>query len=395
MKDFGNKDTRFDEVINRIGTHSDKWDSMESLFGVSPHSGISMWVADMDFKPPECVSEAIKKMNDHGVYGYFGDDSDYKAAIKWWMKEQHTWDIKASWIFTTHGLVNGTSMCVDAYTEPGDAIILFTPVYHAFARVIDAADRSVTECPLEIKDGRYSMNLPAYEKLLTGKEKMIILCSPHNPGGTVWTKKELEALADFAEKHDLLIVSDEIHHDFVMPGQLHCPMAKIDRDISHRLVMMTAPTKTFNIAGCHTGNVIIEDEVLRAKFAKRMKALGISGNSFGMMMTEAVYSPEGAYWVSALMKYIDENARIFDEGIAKIKGAESMGLQSTYLSWVDFSGTGLSIEDVIERVQESAEIAASHGSSFGQGGETYLRFNIGLPRTRLVEAIERLQKAFG
>lgn len=384
----------FDEVISRIGTHSEKWDSMETLFGVSPHGGISMWVADMDFRPPKCITDAIEKMQKHGIYGYFGDDSDYKASIKWWMKEVHNWDIDPSWIFTTHGLVNGTSICIDTFTEVGDAVVLFTPVYHAFARVIDAADRKLTECPLVVENGRYVFDFDAYEKLLTGKEKMLILCSPHNPGGTVWMRHELEALADFATKHDLIIVSDEIHHDLIMPGQMHIPMANIKKDIIDRLIMMTAPTKTFNIAGCHTGNVIIEGPKLRAKFAKRMKALGISGNSFGMMMTEAAYSPEGAYWVTALMKYIDENARLFDEGIAEIDGAESMGLQSTYLAWVDFSNTGLDRDDVIERIQESAEIAASHGSTFGTGGENYMRFNIGLPRKQLKEAIARLQKAF-
>lgn len=394
MKNFDGVSKDFDEVINRIGTHSDKWDSMESLFGVSPHEGIAMWVADMDFRPPQCIANTIEKMHNHGIYGYFGDDSDYRAAIKWWMKETHSWDIDPSWIFTTHGLVNGTAICIDAFTKPGDAVVLFTPVYHAFARVITAAERSVTECPLVIENGRYVFDFEAFEKCLTGHETMLILCSPHNPGGTVWMRQELEALADFAVKHDLLIVSDEIHHDLIMPGQMHIPMANINDDITDRVVMMTAPTKTFNIAGCHTGNVIIEDPKLRAKFAKRMKALGISGNSFGMMMTEAAYSPEGAYWVTALMKYIDENARIFDEAITEIDGAVSMGLQSTYLAWVDFSGTGLDPQDVIERVQEGAEIAASHGATFGTGGETFLRFNIGMPRVRLVEAVTRLKKAF-
>lgn len=394
MKTFGDGSTDFDEVISRIGTHSEKWDSMESLFGVSPHEGMAMWVADMDFRPPKCVADCIDKMQKHGIYGYFGDDSDYKASIKWWMWEVHRWDIQASWIFTTHGLVNGTSICIDTFTKVDDAVILFTPVYHAFARVIKAADRTVTECPLVIENGRYVFDFDTYEKLLTGKETMLILCSPHNPGGTVWMRQELGALAEFAKKHDLIIVSDEIHHDLIMPGQMHIPMARIKKDITNRLIMMTAPTKTFNIAGCHTGNVIIEDEVLRTKFAKRMKALGISGNSFGMMMTEAAYSPEGAYWVNALMKYIDENARLFDEAIMDIDGAVSMGLQSTYLAWVDFSGTGLDPEDVIERVQEGAEIAASHGASFGAGGESYLRFNIGMPRTQLLEAMTRLKKAF-
>ena len=394
MDTFDTATTGFDEVINRVGTHSQKWDSMEQLFGISQNGGIAMWVADMDFRPPECVANAVEKMHNHGVYGYFGEDADYKASIKWWMKEMHSWDIDESWIFTIHGLVNGTSICVDTFTQAGDAVVLFTPVYHAFARVIEAADRNVTECPLIIENGRYVFDFYAYEKLLTGKERMLILCSPHNPGGTVWSPQELEAVADFAQKHDLIIVSDEIHHDLIMPGQTHTPMANINKDITDRLIMMTAPTKTFNIAGCHTGNVIIKDTKLRGKFAKRMKALGISGNSFGMMMTEAAYSPEGARWVTDLMKYIKENARIFDEAIKDIEGAVSMGLQSTYLAWVDFSATGLPPRNVIERVQVRGRIAASHGTTFGTGGESYLRFNIGMPRAQLIDAITRLKSAF-
>jgi cystathionine beta-lyase len=394
MKEFGGQIGDFDEIINRVGTHSDKWDSMETNYGVSPERGLAMWVADMDFRPPQCATDAIKRMCDHGIYGYFGDDADYKSSIIWWMKECHQWNVKPEWIFSTNGLVNGTALCVQAFTEKDDAIVLFTPVYHAFARVIEAADRKVTECPLVIENGRYVFDFDAYEKLLTGKETMLILCSPHNPGGTVWLRQELEELADFAIKHDLKIVSDEIHHDLIMPGQLHIPMAEVKKDISDRLIMMTAPTKTFNIAGCHTGNVIIEDEKLRATFAKTMKATGTSPNAFGLHMTEAVYSPDGAYWVGALMRYIDENARIFDEGINEIEGAQSMGLQATYLSWVDFTETGLSPMYIAERIQDVAEIAASHGTTFGKGGENFMRFNIGMPRARLEDAVQRLHKAF-
>lgn len=385
----------FDEVINRVGTHSDKWDNMERFYGVSPKDGIAMWVADMDFRPPSCAADAIKRMHEHGVYGYFGDGADYMSAIIWWMKERHNWDIEQSWIFTAHGLVNGTAMVVDTFTEPGDGIILFSPVYHAFSRVINAADRKVVECPLKIADDRYTMDFDAYEEILTGNEKMIILCSPHNPGGTVWTKDELQNLANFAKKHDLLIVSDEIHHDLVMPGQMHVPMPLADPSIIDRLIMMTAPTKTFNIAGCHTGQIIIQDEKLRAQYAKRTKAMGISGNTFGLMMTEAVYSTEGSYWVNSLMSYLDENARIFDEGINRIPDLHSMGLQATYLAWVDFSEFGMRMPEVVDKLQKEAKIAASHGSTFGTGGENFMRFNIGLPRSRLVEAVKRMQDAFG
>ena len=383
----------FDEIIDRVGTHSSKWDMMEPIYGVSPQDGIPMWVADMDFRPPQCVSDAVKAMHDHGVYGYFGDEGAYRAAIQWWMKERHGWALDKDAIFTTHGLVNGTAMCVDAFTQAGDGVVLMTPVYHAFARVIKAAGREVIECPLALDAGKYQMDFDAWDAQMTGKETMLILCSPHNPGGRVWTSDELRGVAAFAKRHDLILVSDEIHHDLVMPGHRHIPMANID-GVEDRLVMMTATTKTFNIAGSHTGNVIIPDADLRARFAARMAAMGMSANSFGLFMTEAAYSPDGAAWVDALILYLDGNRKLFDEGVSAIPGVTSMSLESTYLAWVDFTGTGISQSGITDRVQSGARIAANHGPTFGTGGENFLRFNLATPRARVAEAVERLQKAF-
>jgi len=309
------------------------------------------------------------------------------------MAERHGWQIEPDWIFTTHGLVNGTAMCVDTYTDLGDAVVLFTPVYHAFARVINAAGREVRECPLVNNDGRYEMDFAAYDALMTGKERMLILCSPHNPGGRVWAREELQGVADFARRHDLILVSDEIHHDLVMPGHRHIPMAHID-GIDDLLVMMTATTKTFNIAGAHLGNVIIPDDSLRARFAKRMAAMGLSPNSFGLFMAEAAYSEEGTEWVDALCAYLDETRRMFDKGINAIPGVKSMPLEATYLSWVDFSGTGMDAAEFTRRVEQEARICVNHGPTFGSGGDGFLRFNIATPRARVAEAVERLQAAF-
>ena len=275
----------FDEVIDRIGTHSVKWDCMESLYGVSPQEGIAMWVADMDFRPPQAVQDALQGLLQQGVYGYWGDESAYQAAIAWWMANRHGWTVQPDWIFTTHGLVNGTALCLQAFTEPGDGIVLMTPVYHAFARVIRAAGRKVVECPLAQVGGRYEMDFDAWEAKMDGTAKILILCSPHNPGGRVWTEAELKATAEFAKRHNLILVSDEIHHDLVMPGHKHVPMAVAAPD--QPVVMMTATTKTFNIAGGHSGNVIIADPALRGRFAATMAALGISANSFGIAMATA------------------------------------------------------------------------------------------------------------
>jgi cystathionine beta-lyase len=384
----------FDEIIDRHGTHSSKWDMMEPIYGVPARDGISMWVADMDFRPPQCVSDAVAKMHAHGIYGYYGDEADYRAAICWWMQNRHGWAVDPTWIFTTHGLVNGTGLCVDTYTQPGDGVVLFTPVYHAFARVIKAAGREVVECPLKNNNGRYEMDFAAYDAQMTGAEKMLILCSPHNPGGRVWSRAELQGVADFARRHDLILVSDEIHHDLVMPGHSHIPMTLVDERILDRLVMMTATTKTFNIAGTHSGNVIIPDEALRARFARRMSALGISPNSFGLFMAEAAYSPEGAAWVDELIGYLDGNRQLFDATINDIPGLASMPLEATYLAWVDFSGTGMERAEYTRRVEQDARIAVNHGPTFGSGGEDFLRFNLATPRARVEEAVSRLKDAF-
>ncbi|MEM1232753.1 MAG: MalY/PatB family protein [Pseudomonadota bacterium] len=385
-------DTPFDHVSDRRGTHCMKWDMMEPIYGVSKDDGLAMWVADMDFAPPACVQEALRGMLDHGIYGYFGDDTKYLSAIQWWMAERHGWELEPGHVFTTHGLVNGTAMCVDAFTAPGDGVVLFTPVYHAFARIIRAAGRDVVEMEMVNEGGRYGLDFDAYDAAMQGHEKMLILCSPHNPGGRVWTRAELEGVAEFARRHDLVLVSDEIHHDLTF-GARHIPMTQID-DIADRLVMMTAATKTFNIAGAHLGNVIIADPELRARFGARMAALGISPNSFGLFMATAAYSPQGAAWVDDLCTYIDGNRKLFDKAVNAIPGLASMEMESTYLSWVDFSGTGMGQSEFTKRVEKDARIAVNHGPTFGKGGDSFLRFNIATQRSRVEEAVERLGDAF-
>ncbi len=384
----------FDRIIDRRGTHSAKWDMMESLYGVPAGDGLSRWVADMDFPPPAAVQGAVERMAAHGVYGYFGDDRAYLEAIRWWMATRHGWEVEPASIFTVHGLVNGTALCVDTWTRPGQAVALMTPVYHAFARVIRAAGREVRELPLAVRDGRHEMDFGAWDGLMTGSERMLILCSPHNPGGRVWTEAELRATADFAEQHDLILVSDEIHHDLVFPGRWHIPFLTAAPQAAGRTAMMTATTKTFNLAGAHIGNVILPDPALRAAFARRHQALGISPNAFGMHMATAAYSPEGADWVDALMAYLDGNRQVFDAGINAIPGLRSMRLEATYLAWVDFTATGMGVEEVTARVQAGARIAANHGETFGRGGQGWMRFNLATPRARVEAAVERLAAAF-
>jgi cystathionine beta-lyase len=270
---------------------------------------------------------------------------------------------------------------------------MFTPIYHAFFRVIRSAGRQVVECPMTLMNGRYTLDFDRYDAMMTGNEKLLVFCSPHNPGGRVWTRAELEGVLQFAKRHDLIIVSDEIHHDLIMPGQTHIPMATIP-GAAERLVMMSAATKTFNLAGMHTGNVTISDPDLRRSFETKMGALGISPNAFGKHMVTAAYTPEGAEWVDALMSYIDGNRQIFDEGMRAIPGLKSMHLDGTYLAWVDFADTGMTAPEVQRRIAKDAKIAVNDGDSFGAGGVTFQRFNLATPRSRVEDAVERMQKAF-
>ncbi len=384
----------FDEPIERRGSACAKWDLMESLYAVPPGQGIAMWVADMDFRPPSSVQRAVEAMAAHGVYGYPAGDRAACEAAAAWMARRHGWPVDPDHLLTVHGLVNGAALCVDAFSEPGDGVLLFTPVYHAFARVIRAAGRRVVESPLARDGARYVMDLDDAAARLDSRLRLVVLCSPHNPGGRVWSAAELAALAGFCDRHGLILVSDEIHHDLVFPPHRHVPTALAAPGILPRLVAMTAATKTFNIAGAHTGNLIVPDAGLRRRLAARIAGLGLSPGAFGLAMVTAAYSDDGAAWLAALIPYLDANRRLFDAAIAAIPGARSMPLEATYLGWVDFSGTGLSPAEVIARVERQAGIATNHGESFGTGGEGFLRFNFALPRARLAEACARLSAVF-
>ncbi|WP_265500210.1 MalY/PatB family protein [Paracoccus beibuensis] len=388
-------DPDFDQIIDRRGTRCSKWDDMQSAYGVDPDNGLAMWVADMDFRPPQSVQRAVEAAVAHGVYGYPGANRPYLDAICWWMENRHGWQVQPDWVLTCSGLVNGVAMALNAFTAPGDGVIVMSPVYHAFGRVIRAGRRDLVELPLAQREGIYHMDWDSWEGMLKGQERLLILCSPHNPGGRVWTFEELSQVADFCRRHDLILISDDIHCDLVMPDSpRHRMIATVAPDIADRLVTLTAATKTFNIAGAHIGNAIIADPDLRARFKAALMAAGISPAMLGMDMVAAAYSPEGAAWVDALVDYLDGNRRIFDDGVNAIPGLRSMPLQATYLSWVDFSGTGMTPAEFTARVEGTAQIAANHGATFGTGGDRFVRFNLATPRARVIEAVRRLQKAF-
>lgn len=385
----------FDEIIDRRGTDASKWDLMESFSGVSPKDGLAMWVADMDFRAPDFLQDAVQKLLDKANYGYFSGIETYHDAVKWWMLNRHGWSVETEWMFVTYGLGNGIAMALHAFSAPGDGVVTFTPVYHEFAAKIAKTGRQNTQLPLAMKpDGTYFMDFDAYDALLTGGEKIVLISSPHNPAGRVWTKEELTALADFCVRHDLLLVSDEIHNDLILPGHTYVPTHLAVPQITDRLIAMTSGSKTFNIAGARTGCVMIPDPKLRARFDSFYRSLDISPNLLGISLTRAAYSPQGALWVDALVEYLAGNADLFSTRMNAIPGVRAMPMQSTYLAWVDFAGTGMSQTEILDRIHRDARIAPTPGSGLGTGGESFQRFNLAMPRARLEEACNRLADAF-
>lgn len=385
---------QFDRIIDRRGTGSNKWDNMEKYFGVSPKDGLAMWTADSDYPTAPCVTDALHAAADFGIFGYTGDYSGYFAAIRWWMQTRHSWTIEEDWILTAQGLGNALALCIDVFSDPDDHIVTFSPVYHEFANKTARAGRRLTECPL-VRDGdTYMLDLEDAQSRMTGREKVLLWCSPQNPSGRIWTPEELRAIADFAARNDLVLVSDEVHHDLVYSGESFVPMDIAAPQARPRLVVLTAASKTFNIAGQHTGNMIIPDSALRATMQQRLRTLNYDPSGLGVQMVTAAYSADGAAWVDAQMDYLDGNRAAFDAAIAEIPGVHSLRLQSTFLAWVDFSGTGMDFDGFHARIRDDVRIAASPGPSFGAGGESFMRFNLAMPRARVIEAGARLQSAF-
>ena len=382
----------FDEIIDRRNTHAQKWDEVEDRYGVPSTTGIPLWIADMDFRAPAAVNAALQQMAEHGVHGYYGPDDSFREALVGWMARRHDWQIQPEWALQTHGLGNALAVTINACSAPGEGVIVFSPVYHSFMRIIKANDRRVHASPLRLEHGRFHMDIAALEASLTGDEKILFLCSPHNPGGRVWTANELREVADFCFRHKIILVSDEVHHDLIMPGHSHSITSKVAPEVRDLLITLVATSKTFNIAGIETGTMLVESEALRRQVARARNAMNISNNRFGMLMAEAAYR-EGDEWLDTLIPYLDRNRQLMNGAIAGIPGLSVMNLEATYLAWVDFSGTGMQREELITRLT-AVGLAPSEGRTFGPEGDLHMRFNIACRHALLDEAMTRLADAF-
>lgn len=382
----------FNERTLRRGTLSYKWDQGEKLFG--DPDVLPLWVADMDFKCAPAIVRAVNERAAQAIYGYTIRTEEYVQAITGWFRRRHHWDIDAAWLTDSPGVVPSLSIAVQSLTEPGDAVILQSPVYNPFYDVILKNGRKLAESPLLLKENRYEMDYDRLEALMKEGAKLLLLCSPQNPGGRVWTKEELVRLGDLCVKYDVKVVADEIHCDLVFPEHRHFPFASLSEAFAERTVTCLAPSKTFNIPGLQTSFTVISNRELKRKFDRMIEALGIgSVNFFGPSATMAAYNESGN-WLDALLGYVKANqefaVRYLDEHLPELTPVPSEG---TYLLWVDCRKLSLSSAELKRLMYKEAKIAFTEGSLYGKNGEGFLRINLACPQDLLKEALDRFTPA--
>ena len=383
----------FDKVIDRNNTGSIKFDFMEEN-GKDPDT-LPLWVADMDFRVADPIIEAMQKALDHGIFGYGDSKDSYYDAVSGWFERRFGWKPEKEWMVKTPGIVLAFSIAVQAYTQPGESVLVQPPVYYPFFRAINSNGRKLIENPLVLKDGKYYMDFEDFEKKIIDNDvKLFIMCSPHNPVGRVWTEEELKTIGDICLKHNVKIVVDEIHCDFVRPGHTHTMFLKSCPECKDITISCTAPSKTFNLAGLQASNIWIPNEELRDRFNQVLEQIGFfTLNNMGIVACEAAYS-QGEEWFDQCKDYIYANYEFMKEYIEKnIPQLRVMELEGTYLAWVDFSALGMTSEEVNDLICNKAKLWLDEGKLFGSQGDEYQRFVLACPRATLEAALERLKDA--
>ncbi|MBN1683284.1 PatB family C-S lyase [Candidatus Bathyarchaeota archaeon] len=381
----------FDEIIDRIPTSSSKWSFVKRRHG--DEDILPLWVADMDFACPPEVVEAIQKRALHPIYGYSSMSDNYPEALIKWMKKRNCWDIKREWLCFTPGVVTAINISVLAYTHPGDKIVIQSPVYYPFASAVLNNGRQLVENKLKIENGRYVMDYEDLEKKIDARTKMIVLCSPHNPVGRVWERSELEKLVDVCDRKDIIICSDEIHSDLILGKIPHTCVASLGEKAAKRTVTLTAPSKTFNLAGLKDSNIIIPDKKLRDAFTINSSRISLGANVFGLVACEAAYS-YGEPWLEELLTYLRGNLKTLEDYIAdKLPELKVYPCEGTYLPWIDCSQLCMNDDQLRDFFLKNAKLWLDEGRMFGSGGSGFMRINIACPKSLLLKALDRLEKA--
>lgn len=384
----------FDTVVNRKNTNAIKYDLAKKRG--KPEDAVSLWVADMDFPTAPCIQKAVAEKATHGIWGYSRPDNRYYDALKKWYKERHNFEVQNEWVVNTPGVCFAMAAAIKAFTNEGESVLIQKPVYYPFFNIINSLQRKVVNSSLILKNNHYEIDFDDFErKIVQENVKMFILCSPHNPGGRVWTKQELQKISEICLAHNVLVVSDEIHSDITFGSNVHTVYGSLSEQALKNSIICTAPSKSFNLAGLQFSNIFIADEKLRKAFSEELDKTGYDEPSvFGIVAATAAYS-EGADWFDSVKSYIWENIlfakNYIEENASQIKVLVPEG---TYLLWLDFSKTGLSDSEINDRVLNKAKVWLDSGSMFGKEGEKFQRINCATPRIILEDALKRICSQF-
>ena len=384
--------TIFDRVIERKNTDSVKWNGMKNIYGTNDL--LPMWVADTDFQAPKEVIAALNERIQHGIFGYATTPDRLYEAIILWAKKRYRWDIKKEWIVFCSGVVKSIAFSIQALTNEGDKILIQTPIYPPFVRMIEKNNRTVIRNPLILKNDRYKIDFNHFEQQLKSGVKLVLLCSPHNPTGRVWTYDELKRMADLCETYDVPIVSDEIHGDIIFQPHVQIPISSLDKKTEYRTVTLFAPSKTFNIPGLQFSVMVIPNAEYRRKVKNQMEKVAFHGpNILSIVAAEAAYT-YGEPWLDELNQYLQENAMLtrnfIKEELPELTVIPSEG---TFLVWIDYRRLGLTEKEFMDRLISKGKLALEPGTKYGPEGEGFVRMNIGCPRQTLLDGLNRLKRA--
>lgn len=394
------RNLNFDQVIDRHGTLSLKYDFARErgkLKDGEPDDLLPLWVADMDFKSSSYIQDALKEMAEFGVFGYSEVKEDYFEVLQSFYARRHHFDIpNSSWMIKSPGVMVVLALAIKAFTKPGESVLIQNPVYMHFEDAIRVNGRkTVSNDLVRGEDGRYHIDFEDFErKIVDNGIKLFLLCSPHNPVCRVWTREELERVAEICLRHHVLVVSDEIHGDFIFSGE-HIPFASLSKEVSDITVTITAPTKTFNLAGLQIAHAFIGNPKLRRAISHEMDATAYSQVSLpGLVAARAAYT-HGEVWLDSMLEYLKGNIQFVDEFVRKnLPAVKLIPMEATYLAWLDFNGTGKSDSEIEDRILHRARLWLNSGSRFGECGRGFQRMNLASPRSILQEALVRIVKAF-
>ncbi|MFJ8067084.1 MalY/PatB family protein [Psychrobacillus sp. NPDC096426] len=385
--------SNFSTIYNRRNTFSVKWDMLDEIYSLEDASDVlSMWIADMDFAIAPVIKDAIHKRMDHPIFGYAITPDEAKTALTNWVLNKHQLTINNEWILFRQGVIPAMAEAIEVFTEIGDKVLIHTPVYPPFTSIPQNLEREVITCRLTEKDNAYEVDWEVFEACLQQGVKVFILCNPHNPGGKVWSKEDLQQMAALCKRYNVLILSDEIHSDLTYKPYKHTPLLNAAEDVSN-IITFFAPTKTFNIAGIQAAASIVPDEEKRKTLEHFAMTRGTMGlNIFALTALQAAYE-EGGSWLEELMEVLSSNMDYAVEHLSKIDGITVVKPEGTYLLWINYRGTGLSEQDIMERLLTKSKLALEPGTKYGEAGDGFLRMNCACPFETIQEGVSRFARA--